>query len=180
MANDRAQFWQLLEPEFTRANLFCRKLAGDRERGDDLFQDGLVRGLTKFGGLRDRDSFRPWLYRILINTYRSRMRTKWWRRLAPLTAAQESSISGDDPENRHAARRWLERGLKKLSPDDRTLVVLHELDGWPLTELSAVYGKTENALAARLARARKKLRALLETDAKELNGTDPVPAEEDG
>ncbi len=180
MANDRAQFWQLLEPEFTRANLFCRKLAGDCEQGDDLFQDGLVAGLTKFGSLRDRDSFRPWLYRILINTYRSRMRRPWWRRLAPLTAAHEQALAGNDPEDRYAARRWLERGLSQLGPDDRTLVVLHELDGWPLTELSAVYGKTENALAARLARARKKLRSILETDVEKLNGTDSVPAKENG
>jgi RNA polymerase sigma factor (sigma-70 family) len=69
-----ARFWELLEPEYRRAMLFCRKLATDRERGDDLFQDALVAALTRFSGLRDEKAFRPWLYRIIVNTFRSKTR----------------------------------------------------------------------------------------------------------
>ena len=46
MTDDRELFWQLLQPEYTRAMMFCRKLTGHRERGDDLFQDALVTALT--------------------------------------------------------------------------------------------------------------------------------------
>ncbi len=178
MATDRALFWELLEPELTRANLFCRKLAGDRESGDDLFQDGLVAALTGFDRLRDRDAFRPWLYRILVNTYRSRMRRRWWQRLTPLTPAIEATAPGEDPTDRYHARRWLEGGLRKLSPEDRTLVVLHELEGWPLGDLAEVYDRSEGALAAKLARARKKLKQLLEPQTERDDGTMPVPAED--
>jgi RNA polymerase sigma-70 factor (ECF subfamily) len=179
MTNDRVLFWRLAEPEMTRANLFCRKLAGGREQGDDLFQDGLVIALTRFADLRDHAAFRAWLYRILINTYRSRMRLRWWRRLAPLTEPLESSLPGDDPGERYAARRWLERGFRALTSEDRTLVALHELEGWPLADLAAVYGKSEGALAARLARARKKLRERLDPGINMIPKPDPAPVEED-
>ena len=179
MTNDRVLFWKLVEPEMKRANLFCRKLTGGRDQGDDLFQDGLVIALTRFVDLRDERAFRPWLYRILINAYRSRMRLRWWRRLAPLTPPLEASLQGDDPGDRYAARRLLERGFQVLSPEDRTLVVLHELEGWPLADLAAVYGKSEGALAAKLARARKKLRERLNPEMDTVPKTEPSPVEED-
>jgi RNA polymerase sigma-70 factor (ECF subfamily) len=180
MTNDQALFWELLAPEITRANLFCRKLTGNREKGDDLFQDGLLAALTKFGSLRDRGAFRPWLYRILINTYHSRIRLQWWRRLVPLTAEVESSLPSDDPTGRYTARRRLEEGLRKLSTEDRTLIVLHELEGWPLAELAAVYGRSAGALAAKLVRTRGKLKKILYQHTDKIDETLPVPVEDNG
>jgi RNA polymerase sigma factor (sigma-70 family) len=161
MNTDKELFWSLLEPEYVAAQMFCRKLTGDRDRGDDLFQDGLVLALTRFSSLRDHDAFRPWLYRILINSFRSSVRRPWWKRFVPITPELEWHFSGDDPLDQLTARRWLQRAFEVLSPEAQTLVTLHELEGWPVADLARMYGKTEGATKAALFRARKKMKNTL-------------------
>ena len=162
MQNDSELFWKLLEPEYSRAMLFCRKLMVDREHGDDLFQDGLVTALTKFRSLRDQSAFRPWLYRILINTFKSRARRKWLKRMVPLTADLELTLTGDDPVDRRSARRWLDRLFRAVSADDRSLITLHDLEGWPIADLAALYGKSEGSIKLKLFRARSKMKDALD------------------
>lgn len=154
----RIQFWRLLEPEHAKAEAFCRKLAGGRDDGDDLYQDALVSALSAFEQLRDLDSFRPWLYRIIVNQFRNRTRSGWFRRRQPLTDEVVQSHRTEHPESKLAARRTLSRALARLSATDRALVVLFELEGWSIRELAGMTGKSETAIKARLARARSKMR----------------------
>ncbi|MDX9858570.1 MAG: RNA polymerase sigma factor [candidate division Zixibacteria bacterium] len=155
-------FWRLLEPEHRRAEAFCRRLARGSDDGDDLYQEGLLTALRKFDSLRDPGSFRPWLYRILVNTYRNRNRTPWWRRRVSLTGHAIEPSAGPDPAEAHAARRWLQRGLAVLSAEDRALVCLYELEGWSVADLAAMAGRPEGTIKARLARSREKMRRAIE------------------
>jgi len=141
--------------------MFCRKLAADRERGDDLFQDALVAALTRFSGLRDEQALRPWFYRIIVNTFRSKTRRPWWKRRVPLTEEMERGLTGEDPGDAHTARRWLERAMQSLSPESRSLVTLYELEGWSIAELASLYQLSEGSVKARLFRARKKMKKVL-------------------
>jgi len=158
METDKELFWSLLEPEYGGAQMFCRKLVGNRELGDDLFQDALVSAFTKFASLREHDSFRPWLYRIMINAFRSSVRRPWWKRFVPMSPELQLSLVGDDPLDILTARRWLDRAFRALAPEAQALVTLHELEGWPVSDLAALYDKTEGAIKAALFRARKKMK----------------------
>lgn len=120
----RDRFWRAVEPEYKRARGFCHKLAGNSHDGDDLLQDALIRAMSGFDALRDLNRFRPWFYRIVINTYRNRLRQPWYRRFVPMSDEVARTARGDDPSVRHAARRRLEVALAALSPEDRGLVVL--------------------------------------------------------
>ena len=162
MSDNRERFWKLLEPEYVGAMMFCRKLTASREQGDDLFQDALLRAYTRFESLRDQAAFRPWLYRIVVNTFRSQMRRPLWRRLVPLTPEIEINLVGDNPVASGDARRWLQRALQVLSPKDQALVTLHELHGWPVAELAHLMSTTEGAVKARLFRCRARLRRVLQ------------------
>jgi len=159
---DTNLYWRHLEAEHPRAEAFCRRLTGDRDEGDDLYQDALVRALTRVQTLRDPASFRPWLYRIIVNTYRNRCRSPWWRRRIPLTPAVCATLAGDDPAAAYATRRWLERALAALRPDERALVTLFEIDGWGITELARLFRRPEGTIKARLARGRRKMRTAIE------------------
>jgi RNA polymerase sigma-70 factor (ECF subfamily) len=161
MTDNKELFWELMEPEYFKAMMFCRKLTGNREQGDDLFQDALVTAFTRFPSLRDRSAFRPWIYRILVNTFRSSIRRPWYKRLVPLTSEVELRLTGDDPVEVHTARRWLGRAFQALSAREKALVTLHELEGWPISELADLYGKTEGAVKAGLFRARRKMKKAL-------------------
>lgn len=163
MATDRALFWKLAEIEHSRVRAFCRKLIGSRDDGDDLYHDVLVAALRCFDQLRDHDSFRPWLYRIAVNGYKSRVRRPWPTRLLSLNREIEDTLAGPDPDRIYAARRRLETGFRAITPDDRALVVLHEMEGWTVLELAQLFGRTPAAVKMRLSRARKRMRRAIET-----------------
>lgn len=161
MDRNRDLFWKLVEPEHVRARAYCRKLMNNRDDGDDLYQDSLVCALTGFANLRDTRVFRPWLYRIIINTFKNRVKSPWWKRVVPLTAKVAEVVPGDDPTVRRAARRCLEIALRSLSPHDRALVVLHELQGWTIDELAALRDRSPGSIRVRLSRARNRIRRAL-------------------
>jgi len=157
----RTQFWNLVEPEHLKVRAFCRKLMGDRDEGDDLYQDALVSALSGFASLRNLNAFRPWLYRIVVNTFKNRCRQAWWRKIIPLTEEIKETLGGKNPAPAYAARRRLEVAFRALSPDDRALVTLFELEGWKISEIAGMTGKTEGNIKVRLSRARKKMREAL-------------------
>lgn len=164
MKNDQQRFTRLLEPEYKRANMFCRKLSGDPDRGDDLFQEALVIAYKRLGSLKDENAFRPWLYRIIVNRFKSEIRRPWLKRMVLLSREMELAIEGDNPVGLNDARRWLSRAFEALSPESVALVSLHELEGWPVDELARMFGRSENWVKVNLYRARKKMREILESD----------------
>jgi RNA polymerase sigma-70 factor, ECF subfamily len=158
MNRDRTLFWKQIEPEHQKAAAYCRKLMGNRDDGDDLYQDALVRALTSFASLRNIETFRHWFYRIIINCFKNRKRQKWWKRFIPISTEIEELPGRGDPAALFASQRRLEIAFKALTPADRALVNLHELEGWKISELSQLQGKSEGNIKVRLCRARKKMR----------------------
>jgi RNA polymerase sigma-70 factor (ECF subfamily) len=63
-----------------------------------------------------------------------------------------------DPSDSLDVGRWLERALMVLSPDDKALVTLFELEGWSIGELARMHGIPEGTVKSRLSRARTKMR----------------------
>ena len=150
-------FWELLEPEHPKAEAFCRKLAGDRDEGDDLYQEALVLAMSKLDALRDHTAFRPWLYRIIVNAFRSRSRRPWWRGRVRLRS-EHTDVLQSDPSNQFAARRWLERAFTALKPEEKALIVLFEIEGWSVAEIAELHGVPIGTIKARLSRTRLKMR----------------------
>lgn len=159
MANE--YFWKLLAPEHSEAQRFCRRLTGSIDGGDDLYMDGLVTALQKFQSLKDPQAFRSWLYRILINRYKNDCR---FSRRHPHEALDEEAISRytHDPADELTVRRWLERAYRALKPDEKALVVLHELEGWTVRELAGALKVREGTVKARLSRSRRRMRHAIE------------------
>lgn len=161
MIGNRDLFWKLTEPEHLRARAFCRKLMGNRDDGDDLYQDVLVTALTSFGSLRDTNAFRSWLYRIVVNSFKNRMRRPWWKRFGPLTDEVADTVAGENPVPSLAARRKLAIAFRAVSAQERALVTLFELEGWSVREIAKLERSSEGAIKMRLTRARQKMRAAL-------------------
>ncbi len=168
---DNKQFWKLLEPIHAEAAGFARRLTGDPARADDLYQDAVLQSLRKAGSLRDTNSFRPWFYQILINQYRNSCRSWWFSRRGDIDADRPGQKLQTDPRDQYEARRRLTELLSILSPRDRALVVLFEIEGWSTAELAEIVNRPEGTVRTWLHRARtimrKRLRSALpkhETD----------------
>jgi RNA polymerase sigma-70 factor (ECF subfamily) len=155
MVNKR--FWKLLKPIHDEAVAFCRKLTGDRDDGNDLYQEALLQAARKFGSLKDESAFRPWLYRILVNRFKNRQRNRWRKRRLELSDESIVAACSRDPRDEQETLRRLNAILSVLKPEERSLVVLHEIEGRPLAELAEIFNRPEGTIKTRLFRARRKM-----------------------
>jgi len=161
MDSDKNLFWKLVESEHLKARALCRKLAGNREDGDDLYHDALLAARKGFSGLRDPEAFRPWFYRIVVNAFKRRFSRPWYRLLLPITSEVAETTGSHDPGPSYAARRHLDRAFRALSPEDQAVVIMFELDGRSTSEVAQMLGKSEGSIRVRLHRARGRMREAL-------------------
>jgi len=138
-------------------------------RGDDVEdvgQEVFVRLYDSIGQLRTPQVFEPWLYRLTVNAcydYLRRKRREIDIRMADLSEEQvvaiDAALSGRraiEDSHKQGAKELLEVVLSRVSEEDRLLLVLKEIEGLSLKELSAVYKVNTNVLKVRLFRARKR------------------------
>jgi RNA polymerase sigma-70 factor, ECF subfamily len=152
-----ARFLSLLAPLHDRARACARRLARSNADGDDLFQEAAMRALARLDELRDIDRFRAWFYIVLLNVHRSRHRRRFWRRLLPLADAGVEPSRDGGAEGIEGAQR-MARALATLPPEQREAIVLFELEGLTLEEVSALQRTSIPAVKSRLVRARARLR----------------------
>lgn len=126
-----------------------------------MYQDAVIKAFQGFANLRLVDSFRPWLYQIINNTYKSRIRSPWWKHVLSRPTEIADCDWSHDPTNLHEAKRRLDFALSTLSIDDRIIVTMAELEGWKISELAELLSKTEGFIKMRLFRARAKMRKRL-------------------
>lgn len=140
--------------------------AADRSRVEDLAQEVFLkihRGLPYFRG---EAKLTTWIFRIVLNLLS--------QEAAERRAAREVPIDPDVPAHQPAAqdrhlsdlelRDRLEKAMAKLPPNDRLLIAGHYLDGVKYEELAEALDVPVGTIKTHLHRAKKQLRALLETD----------------
>jgi RNA polymerase sigma-70 factor (ECF subfamily) len=148
-------------------------LLGDYEEARDLSQDVFLQVFRTLDRFRGQSALRTWIYRIAVNLARNRQR--WWRRrLRSDQVSLDAHVEqhGDDvltdasatPEaafwrKETAARVW--QALEDLPFEQRTAIVLRELDGLSYEDIAFSLGIAIGTVKSRLTRAREALRARL-------------------
>jgi RNA polymerase sigma-70 factor, ECF subfamily len=148
------------------------RLLGDRDEALDLSQEVFLRVFRTIGTFRGQSALRTWIYRIVINQARNRQR--WWsrrHRSAQVSLDQHLQQCGDVESTsvalpdrllaskEAAASIW--RALERLPFDQRTALILRELDGLRYEEIAFSLGVAVGTVKSRLTRARQALRAEL-------------------
>jgi RNA polymerase sigma-70 factor (ECF subfamily) len=136
----------------------------DRQRAEDAVQEALVHAWRELPGLRDPDRFEAWLRRLLINACADEGR--YQRRWSTEVRMIRSEPTTDDSAGFLADRDQLERGFRRLKPEQRTVVVLHFYVGLPVPEIAETLGIPAGTVKSRLHYATAALRAALEADAR--------------
>src|SRR5690242_3738328 len=144
-------------------------LLGDRDEALDLSQDVFLRVFRTIHRFRGQSALRTWIYRIAVNQARNRHR--FWRRrrradqvsLDAHVAAHGELVSGVDsgPERVLAQKELafrLQDALDRLPFDQRTAIVLREIDGMSYEEIAYSLGVAVGTVKSRLTRARQTLR----------------------
>jgi RNA polymerase sigma-70 factor (ECF subfamily) len=122
---------------------------------------GLWTGIDRF---RFASSFRTWLYRFCRNRAIDLLRREGRHRrrgeAAARAAATAAPVDMADPgegHEREERRRRVREALATLSPDDRMLVVMKDVEDLGIAEIAAATGLPEGTVKSRLHRAREKL-----------------------
>ena len=165
------RFLALLEPVYRDCQRWAYNLTQDASEAEEILAQSVLLGLQGIHQLKNDGAFKAWMFKIIANAFRHYLRSK--RREAGTV----------DPETlpRYAARddRWTEqaeqaglvrRMLGRLAPEQRQALVLFEVHGFSIREVSAVLGKKEGAVRVLLHRARERLAALLRQE-----GVEPPP-----
>jgi RNA polymerase sigma-70 factor (ECF subfamily) len=157
----------------------------DRAVAEEVVQDtwiAVLRGIDRFEG---RSSLRTWVYRILMNTAKTRGLRE--SRSVPFSAAAPTDEAAVDPD------RFLEDGRWRLGPSEwitpeeellqgetrdeilaaiedlpqqqRAVITLRDVEGFPPDEVSEILGITGGNQRVLLHRARSKVRAVIERSA---------------
>ena len=136
----------------------------DGSLAEEVVQESLVRAWQDIRGLRDPDKFDAWLHRLLVRAcYRAAARRRQRARI------QVDIVDISHPESRSLAsdveaRDQIARGFERLTPDQRTVVVLHHYLGFTLAESAEVLGIPLGTMQSRMFRALRTMRIALEAD----------------
>jgi RNA polymerase sigma-70 factor (ECF subfamily) len=148
--------------ELPRLRRHALSLLYNRADAEDLIQDCLEIALTKQESLQDRSKLRGWLFSILNNLFLMRLRTKARRGSAlPIEEFADHLAASVPPDDRIAATD-LGRAMGKLSVEHRQILLLINVEGQNYQEVADILGVPIGTVMSRLARARERLRALLE------------------
>ena len=158
----------LIEAQIPGLRRFARALSrGDRERAEDLVQDGLERALAGWKGRRNEDNLRGWLYTILYNRFLSEERRRRRRgtqlHLADAGEAELPEVDGGQYAALH--HRDLLRALQELPQEQRSLLLLTAVEDLSYQETAQTLGVPIGTVMSRLSRARERLRRHLLDDA---------------
>jgi RNA polymerase sigma-70 factor (ECF subfamily) len=152
-----AVFENKIEATIPKLRRYARALTRDPEIADDLVQDTLVRALQS-KHLFHGDVVHNWLYTILINLNRNRLRALARR---PMLSPLEDKDAPNSPEA-DADARDIERALSTLADDQRHALLLVVLEGFTYREVADVQGVPMGTVTSRLARAREAIKIFLE------------------
>ena len=136
---------------------YARALTREADAADDLVQDTLVRALRSEHLFHGGD-IRKWLYTILTNLNRNRLRSL--SRKPPALPIEDADAVV--PSGGEMGGRDIERGLTTLTDDQRAALLLVVLEGLTYREVADVQGVPIGTIMSRLARARAHLKSFLD------------------
>jgi RNA polymerase sigma-70 factor (ECF subfamily) len=165
MAGDHEAFSELARLSIARLHTVARLILRDGAQADDATQEALVAAWRQLPTLRDPDRFHAWLQRMLVRAcYREAARTR--RRRLIEASIQPLATTGADPGVAVADQDELGRGFRRLTAEQRALLVLHYHLGLPMQETAEILGIPVGTAKSRLNRTTQQLRAWLEADAR--------------
>ena len=127
----------------------------------DAAQETFISAWKQLGRLRDPSRFEAWLTRSLVNrcrtVLRSRRRTSVREIAIADSAGPEGSSESGVVDGSFEDTDSIRRAFERLSADHRTYLVLHYVEGRPISEIVLIVGAPAGTVKWRLSEARRAL-----------------------
>ncbi|KJU83798.1 RNA polymerase sigma factor AlgU [Candidatus Magnetobacterium bavaricum] len=149
----------------------CYRMMGDYDEANDCAQETFIKAYRAMGGFRGDSSFSTWLYRIAVNTCKSKLTSLkylFFKRMLSTNAEGDDGLTpGDISDERfspeHPLRKRqqdevIQRAIRSLPLRQRTVVVLRDIEGLSYDEIASVTGLNSGTVKSNIARGRQTLR----------------------
>jgi RNA polymerase sigma-70 factor, ECF subfamily len=167
-AGDEIAFREIVERHQNKIFSIIYGILRNRNDAEDIAQQVFAKVYFSIKNFDFRSSLLTWIYKITVNECYDYLRKKRVRKLvyesdfsqedADRIAVSEPAVDAHVPADEQLAQRDLvTKLLAKLSEEDRSLIVLKEVEGHSVEELAQMTGLNENTIKVKLFRTRQKL-----------------------
>ncbi|MDH3746978.1 MAG: RNA polymerase sigma factor [Gammaproteobacteria bacterium] len=166
-------FERVVRPHFDRLYRLAWRLTGSKAEAEDLFQELLIKAYGKLDEVVHIERPGSWLSRVMYNLFVDQHRRFTRQRLHIVEEGQLPGAGvadlpgGNNPvaETERAEQfQRLDAALNQLSDEHRITVLLHDTEGYKLSEIQELMGVPVGTIKSRLHRARARLREILVAD----------------
>jgi RNA polymerase sigma-70 factor (ECF subfamily) len=172
LAGRAEAFEPLVSPYRGPLLALATRLTRNREEALDVAQEALFRAFRALGRFDASRSFRNWLFQIAANEARDRYRRKAREQAAfqavagqePAAATGSAAADPEAGQDRRELRADILDALAALSPREREVFTLRDLEELDIRETSRVLGCSSLAVRVHLSSARRKLREAIRRD----------------
>jgi RNA polymerase sigma-70 factor (ECF subfamily) len=158
---DVAAFGELVKRYADRAYGVALSIVGTSQDAEDVVQTAFIRALERIDQLRPGSPFGPWFYSVLRSTALNLRRREGLRRHEEIPDATAGGGRPDADLDRTLTREQVLGALEMLPEQQRTAVVLYDLEGFSHREVAESLGVAVGTSRAHVHHGRKALRELL-------------------
>ena len=165
--SEQERFAALIQQHYQVLYRSAYRLTRSEVDAEDLVQEVCVRAYPRLDEVEALEHPRGWLLRVLYRLFID-LRRRYERRNVRAIDENEEFVSGEPSPPEEAERaldRWrIEEAWRHLNPEQRLLLVLHDVEGYSLAEIKSLTGLKDGTIKSRLHRARVRLGRLLQRD----------------
>ena len=158
----------------------CLRFTKVPANAEDLVQETFIEIMRSIAKFRGEAALGSWIRRIAVTKSLMFLRSAWTARSQTLAEGFDDMTAGDNLSHgisRHPDDAMdLDAALAKLPDVSRTVVWLHDVEGFTHKEIAGFMGKTESFSKSQLSRAYQRLKPMLEVTQESL-GADSAAAQ---
>jgi RNA polymerase sigma factor (sigma-70 family) len=164
---DKEAFTTLVLTHGDRLYSVAFRILRDTGRAEDAVQQTFLTAWRDLRQLRDNDRIQAWLYRLLVNACFAEVRhTRRWQPGLRLVTDLDVGPSTNDTQVSVALRDELERAFRRLSAEQRAVLVMHHYLGLSGAEIAETLGLSPGTVRSRLHYGKQQMRAAMEADSR--------------
>lgn len=141
-------------------------ILGDEADARDAAQETFITAWRQIRSVRDPARFDAWLQRVAVNAARMTHRARRRRGVREIPRSQLGAfgVEGQPDDGAAADARALDSALRTLDIDQRSILVLHHLEGRALVEIAGMLDIPVGTVKSRLHAARKALQSAIDAE----------------
>lgn len=142
---------------YGKAVRFAGKFTKNIPDAEDMVQEAFVQVWRNLNSLKKQESFKSWFFTILNNTCKKSSKVAYHTPLNEEIISKSAEVELEEV----GSKSMVEEYMKQLTPIQRKVLILRELEGMSYSEIGNVLGIAEGTVKSRISSAREKMRTLM-------------------